>query len=100
MTVELSDLALRTLGEIWLWNATEVSPRRADAYERFLRQETSNISRQFHLGKPVPSRPALQFVTAKKARAKHGHVIVYRVSERTILVLNYYHTAQDWQNKI
>jgi hypothetical protein len=36
----------------------------------------------------------------RRHRKGHGHVAVYELIGDVIHVLNFYHTAQDWQNKL
>lgn len=100
MKISLSPAAIATLDRIRDWNAQTHGTERADRYIDFLLAETAKLERLSFAGKPVPARPALSYVTIKKRRGGHGHVAVYELIGETVYILNYYHTAQDWQNKL
>jgi plasmid stabilization system protein ParE len=100
LTVTLTPEALAALDRIWEWNARTYSDEHADRYIAFVRKETAKLSRLHFAGKPVSTRPSLSYITIRKRRGGHGHVAVYQVIGDVVLILNYYHTAQDWPSKL
>src|SRR5580658_1241023 len=100
MTVSLSPAAIASLDEIGDWNARTYGTDHAHRYITFLRTETAKLAVLYFAGKPVRARPKLSYITIRKHRKSHGHVAVYELIGEVVYVLNYYHTAQDWQKKL
>ncbi|HEY3330797.1 MAG TPA: type II toxin-antitoxin system RelE/ParE family toxin [Capsulimonadaceae bacterium] len=100
LTVVYSQRALHTLDEIWEWNAERYSAQHAQSYTEFLKRRTEDLSSANNAGRIVPTRPGYRYVTILRRRGGHGHVAVYEIVDSTIYILNYYHTAQDWQGKL
>jgi plasmid stabilization system protein ParE len=100
LTVSLSPAALADLDEIGEWNARTYGPDRAHRYVAFLRAETAKLAFLYFAGKPVPTRPKLNFIIIRRHRRGHGHVAVYELIGEVVYVLHYYHTAQNWQTKL
>jgi plasmid stabilization system protein ParE len=98
--VSLSPAAIARLAEIGAWNARTYWADLAHFYVAFLRAETAKLATLHLTGKPVPSRPKLKYTTIRKRRRGHGHVAVNELIGTVVYVLNYYHTAQDWQTKL
>ena len=51
-------------------------------------------------GRAVPGRPEYQFQVLREGKKGHAHVVVYWVSGPVVEVLHYFHTAQDWPDKL
>lgn len=100
MTLLFSPESLRSLDAIWLWNAEQHGPDHADHYLAFLLSETRRLITSPLVGSVVPLRPALRYLLLRRRKRGHGHVIVYQIAGQTIRVLDYFHTAQDWQQKV
>jgi plasmid stabilization system protein ParE len=100
LTVKLSTEALAKLDEIGDWNARAYDPDHAHRYVAFLKAQTARLSTLYFMGRPVPARPSLSYITIRKRRKGHGHIAVYELIGDIIYVLTYYHTAQDWQAKL
>ena len=101
LSVSLSNRALASLEEIWEWNAKTYSVEHADRYIEFLRTQTQDLATTYAVGRPVPTRPSYRYATIRRRRRKgHGHVVVYEIIGDSVYVLNYFHTAQDWQNTL
>jgi plasmid stabilization system protein ParE len=100
MRVSFSPAALASLDEIWDWNARTYGPAHAHRYITFLRAATAKLATLYFVGKPVPTRPKLSYITIRRHRRGHGHVAVYELIAEVVYVLRYYHTAQDWQTKM
>jgi plasmid stabilization system protein ParE len=100
MTVSLSPAAIASLDEIGDWNARTYGPDHAHSYVAFLRTETAKLATLYFAGKPVPTRPKRSYITIRKHRGGHGHVAVYELIGEVVYVLNYYHTAQNWQTRL
>jgi plasmid stabilization system protein ParE len=100
LVVKLSSEALAKLDEIGDWNARTYDPDHAYRYVAFLKAETAKLSTLYFVGKPVPTRPKLSYITIRKRRAGHGHIAVYELIGDLIYILTYYHTAENWQEKL
>lgn len=100
LTVSLSPAALQSLDEIWGWNARRYGAAHADKYSAFLLEKTNQLSTTYFLGKAVPTVPRLSYIVIRRRRKGHGHLAVYELVGDTIYVLQFYHTAQDWQTKL
>jgi plasmid stabilization system protein ParE len=100
LTVSLSPAALLALDEIWEWNAQHYGVEHADKYVTFLLDEANQLATWYFRGKPVPQLPRLSFIVIQRRRKGHGHLAVYELIGDMIQVLNFYHTAQDWQNRL
>ena len=100
LTVSLSQPALRALDEIWDWNVQNYGLAHADKYIAFLLTETNKLSTRFFAGRAVPTVPRLSYIVIRRRRRGHGHLAVYELIGDGITVLNFYHTAQDWQAKL
>lgn len=100
MNLLYSPESLRGLDAIWLWNAERYGPDHADQYVAFLLTETQRLITSPLAGTIVPTRPLLRYLLLRKRKRGHGHLVVYRLAGQTIHVLDFFHTAQDWQRKV
>jgi plasmid stabilization system protein ParE len=100
LTVEFTVDAWETLEEIWRWNARKWGFDHAAAYVQFLRDEAQKLSTEYPLGRVVRTRPEFRFRTLRSSSQGHAHVILFRVRGDVVLVLDFYHTAEDWQKKL
>jgi plasmid stabilization system protein ParE len=99
LIVNYTDLARRTLKEIWNWNAKEYGTDRADKYTAFLRAEADKLATTHLKGRPVPTRPDYRYILIKRSEKGHGHIAIYTTTASTVELLAFYHTSQDWQGK-
>jgi plasmid stabilization system protein ParE len=51
-------------------------------------------------GRVVPTNLEFQYKTLLKRSGGHGHVVVYKVNPGEVNVVDYFHSAQDWQTKV
>ena len=101
LIVDYTPEALANLDEIWDWNAEQHGRVHADSYVEFLRKRTDRLSTDYASGKPVPTNPTLFYRVIQKRKKRHGHIVVYEVNDNDVVrSLRYFHTAQDWQNKL
>jgi plasmid stabilization system protein ParE len=101
MIVDYTPEALANLDEIWDWNAGQYGRGHADSYIEFLRKRTDRLSTDYASGKRVPANPNLCYRVIQRKKKRHGHIVVYEVNDDDIVrILRYFHTAQDWQNKL
>jgi plasmid stabilization system protein ParE len=101
MIVDYTPESLANLDEIWDWNAEQYGRVHADSYVEFLRKRTDRLSTDYTSGKPVPTNPTLFYRVIQKKKKRHGHIVVYEVNDDDVVrILRYFHTAQDWQNKL
>jgi plasmid stabilization system protein ParE len=96
VTILVSGKADVALQEIWNWNAETYSLAHADSYIAFLHKRIASIAGPYSASRPVPTRPDLRYILAVRRPRRYGHVIVYRVVDKAIEVLNIYHSAQEW----
>ena len=101
MIVDYTPEALSNLDEIWNWNAEQYGRVHADSYIEFLRKRTDRLSADYAGGKPVTANPTLCYRVIQRKKKRHGHIVVYEVNDDGVVrILRYFHTAQDWQNKL
>lgn len=100
LTVSLSPAAWQALDEIWNWNLRQYGREHADGYIAFLLDETNKLSTAYSSGRAVPTLRSLSYIVIRRRRKGHGHLAVYELAGEVINVLNFYHTAQDWQGKL
>lgn len=98
--IQYSPESLRTLDAIWLWNAEQHGGEHADQYIEFLRSETRRLLTSPVAALFVPTRPALKYFILKKRKRGHGHVVVFREVSGVFQLIDFFHTAQDWQNQL
>jgi len=100
LIVFFSASSSRDLAEIWEWNANTRGERHADAYINFLRGQTRNLARLDAPGRAIPSNPTLRYHTLKRRAGGYGHVVIFWIQGDILLLLRYFHTSQDWENKL
>lgn len=100
LTVKVSTAALRTLEAIHEWNVRQFGRDHANRYIQFLNDQTDKLATEYMLGRPVTNHPHLVFKVFRLRRGGYGHVIVYELADDSVLVLDYFHTAQDWPAKL
>ena len=88
------------LGEIWDWNAAQHGETHANQYLEFLKKHILRIVESKNPGKEVPTRDSFRYLVIKRRNRGYGHIIIFQIEEESMLILHYYHTAQDWQTKI
>jgi hypothetical protein len=42
----------------------------------------------------------LHYIVIQRSKRGHGHVAIYEIIDNKVNVIDYYHTAQDWQSKL
>ncbi|HEX4052955.1 MAG TPA: type II toxin-antitoxin system RelE/ParE family toxin [Tepidisphaeraceae bacterium] len=101
MIVDYTPEALANLDEIWDWNAERYGRIRADSYVEFLQRRTDRLSTEYARGRRIPANTKLRYRVIQRTKKRHGHIVVYEVNDDDVVrVLRYFHTAQDWQNKL
>ena len=101
MIVDYTPQALANLDEIWDWNAEQYGRVHANSYVEFLQRRTDRLSTDHAHGKPVPTNSKLYYRVIQRKKKRYGHIVVYEVNDDDVVrVLRYFHTAQDWQNKL
>lgn len=58
------------------------------------------LATDYWAGVPVKAHPGLRYIIIRRSRKGHGHLAVYQVRPDAVRVLQFFHTAQDWQNKL
>jgi plasmid stabilization system protein ParE len=92
--------ALASLGGIWYWNAQRYGRGHADSYIRFLRAETDKLAAGSTVSRQVPASPRLRFITIRRRTGGHGHIAVFSLNDESILIVDYFHSAEDWQKHV
>ena len=100
LKVVISPRALNALDEIWDWNAGRYDVDHADNYVDFLTKKTKGLASAYLTGRVVATAPELRYIVIKRTSKGQGHVAVYEITDDQVNVLNFYHTAQDWQGKL
>jgi plasmid stabilization system protein ParE len=96
LQVRYHDRAVRTLQQLWKWNAERYSSDHADQYVGFLKSKADLLGSNYPSGRCVPTRPEFQFDTFRLRTGSHGHVVIYRVHQDFVQVMDFFHRAQDW----
>lgn len=100
LDVVLAPTLLDDLHEIWMWNAVHYSAGHADAYLQLLRRGIDALATTYLSGKSVSTRPDLHYILIRRRSRGHGHLVVFSFDQNEVRVLNLFHTAQDWQNRL
>ncbi|SRR5579871_6827300 len=98
--VVLTAAAETDLNEIWRWNADHYDRSRADKYTQFLRDSLVAIAATARPGKSLPGNSDLRYILLRRKSRGHGHIAVFKPEPSRIVVLQIFHTAQDWQSEI
>ncbi len=100
LTLVYSPESLADLDEIWEWNARQHGVTHADTYIAFLKSATLKLTQSVTPGEPVPTSSLYRCDILRHRRKGHGHMVAFTVESQTLFVWHYYHTSQDWQNKL
>jgi len=88
------------LALIWEWNATTYNLRHADEYRAFLKSRADALADSRLLAKPVRGKPQYSYISLRRSRSGHGHVAVFTIENEQVFVVRFFHTAEDWENKL
>jgi plasmid stabilization system protein ParE len=88
------------LDEIWEWNERRYGREHASRYFQFLRSQIDVLSSDHQRGKVLPANPDLRYLVIRRKPRGYGHIAVYEIRERTIMILHVFHTSQDWQRRL
>jgi len=97
LPIEFVWAARQELDEIWNWNERRYGSEHAARYFRFLRNQIELLSTDYHRGTVLPANPNLRYLVIRRKPRGYGHIAVYEIHERTIVILHVFHTSQDWQ---
>jgi plasmid stabilization system protein ParE len=100
VTLSFLPAAQTALRRIWNWNANRYGENHADRYIAFLIATTEKLVDDPSVGKPISKVPTMHYITIRRSRKGHGHVAVYEIVDGVIQVVDFFHTAQDWQSKL
>lgn len=100
IALEYTAQAIADLDQIWEWNALRYGVEHADGYIRYLRSETAKLGQLPNPGRPVPTREIFRYALIRHRRGGAGHLAVFTFDTKTLRVLRYFHTAQDWERKV
>lgn len=94
--VSFTPRAQKDLDSIWQWNAQAYDEAHAEEYTSFLIEGAVNLGDTHALARPVPNAPEYRYATLRKGSGA-GHVVVFQITDETVEILRYFHTAQNWQ---
>ena len=100
LKVVRTEKAFNDLKEIWRWNTQFYSLEHADQYYQFLTEQILELGKSNRRGCVVDGFPNLRYWRIARKPRKHGHVIVYQVTDDAVYILHVFHSAQDWQSKL
>lgn len=100
LTLDYTPEALQDLDEIWEWNAGQRGKAHADRYISFLKSETARLAARRNPGRPVEKREGYRYETIRRRSQGYGHVAIFERLGSVLRVLRYFHTSQDWENKL
>lgn len=98
LKVSISEQAYRDLNSIWNWNESTYGTGQANAYVAFLVSRAQDV--QLSELRPIESEPGWYFKVLKRRPRGHGHIAIYRVKDDSVDVLHFFHTAQNWPEKL
>jgi plasmid stabilization system protein ParE len=91
--------AIRSLNEIWTWNAKERGEAHADKYVAFLKAKAEKLADDRTAARPIDGREDLQYAILRWRGAKgHAHLAVFGINGDDLILADFHHTAQDWQS--
>ncbi len=100
LAVQYTHKARSSLLSIWDWNAERYDSMHADRFLGFLKQEIDKLSEAYKKGIVIPFRPELRSKVITKRANRFGYVVIYRILDESVEVMQILHTARDWQNQI
>lgn len=100
LTVIFSVESLRDIAEIWEWNASRRGERHANRDINFLRSETTKLAGNDSPGRMFSLDSTLRYHTIKRRSGGYGHVIIFWIDRDVFHVFRFFHTSQDWENKL
>ncbi len=100
LNVRFSYNANRSMLQIWRWNFDTYDEEHANDYISFLMKRTSALDVNYLDARIVPTNPSFRYKTFRKSTGGHGHVVIYKVNPTDIYIVDFFHTAQDWQAKV
>ncbi|MCG9895733.1 MAG: hypothetical protein MH204_09680 [Fimbriimonadaceae bacterium] len=88
------------LTEIWTRNALDRGTAHADLYLGFLQDSLAELTKDPHRAMPVPRSPRHLFVRLRMPGTRgHFHLAVLETKGDTLRVIDFHHTAQDWERR-
>lgn len=97
LKLSYSDFAEKRLSAIWSRNADDYGAPHADRYVAFLRAETEKLAQDHSLSRPVPGSDKHSYVRLRRPGSRgHFHIVVIQITEDSVRIIDYHHTAQDW----
>ena len=100
LTVRLTDTAIKMLGQVWVWNATQYGESHAEAYESFLKTRISKFPEMLGIASRVPHREGFLYLQVRKSSRGFGHIVVFSVDAQSLNILAVYHSRQNWQEDV
>jgi plasmid stabilization system protein ParE len=100
LPVIYSHPAQKDLDLIADWNEQTYGRERAKQYIAFLRQNIDALAINFEKGRQLEFRPSLRYSLIQRRRGGYGHVVVYSIEGKTVIVANIFHSSQNWQAKL
>ena len=98
--INYAESAFQELDEIADWNEKIYGRSHARKYIAFLQHSIEILATRVEVGKQVNQRPGLHYIRVQRRHRGNGHVVVYRYDDATVHILHFFHTAQDWENKL
>jgi len=98
--IQYSRQAIFEIDKIWSWNEKTYDSIHASAYVRFLLREAERLCRKKDAGQPIEGFPHWRQLFVRQSNKGHGYVVVFRKAEQLIEILHFYHSAQDWQQRL
>ncbi len=100
LTIEYSRKAIYEIDKIWSWNEKNYDAVHASSYIHFLLREAERLCRKKDAGELVEDFPGLRRLFVRQIQKGHGYIVVFRKSTQNIEIVHFYHSAQDWQQRL
>ena len=100
LAVSFTSDAIRSLDQIWRWNAAERGPAHADRYIGFLAAQAQKLAVDRTGARQVLGHPNLFYCLLRRRGSRgHAHIIVFGIEGEEMIVADFHHTAQDWERR-
>lgn len=100
LPIQYSRKAIIEIDKIWSWNEKTYDSIHASSYVRFLLREAERLCRKKDAGQPVEGFQDWRHLFVRQSKKGHGYIIVFRKTAQLIEILHFFHSAQDWQQRL
>ena len=100
LPIQYSRKAIFEIDKIWSWNEKTYDSIHDSSYVLFLLREAERQCRKKDAGQPVEGHPDWRHLFVRQSNKGHGYIVVFRKTAQLIEILHFYHSAQDWPQRL